>query len=167
MSDIPTLAEARATQPPPEDCDRFRPGEVVWGPIGIEEAAAAGSRMPSASVVLRGIVDDQLRTAALSAVPREVLQWPEDDSVKSLISRLAASTFLEDSHVLKGGGSGKRYIRLNETSYAQPRRRSWSVLVAPPHVDEDGDYVWTGLNYTAYGRRPSDWQCRPMPRPGA
>ena len=54
-------------QPPPEDHDRFRPGEVVWGPIGIEEAAAAGSRMPSASVVLRGIVDDQLRTAALSA----------------------------------------------------------------------------------------------------
>ena len=51
-------------QPPPED--RSRPGEVVWGPIGIEEAAAAGSRMPSASVVLRGIVDDQLRTAALS-----------------------------------------------------------------------------------------------------
>ena len=109
-------------QPPPED--RSRPGEVVWGPIGIEEAAAAGSRMPSASVVLRGIVDDQLRTAALSVVPREVLQWPEDDSVKSLISRLAASTFLEDSHVLKGGGNGKRYIRLNETSYAQPRRRS-------------------------------------------
>ena len=81
-------------------------------------------------------------------MPREVLQWPEDDSVKSLISRLAASTFLEDSHVLKGGGNGKRYIRLNETGYAQPRRRSWSVLVAPPHVDEDGDYVWTGLNYT-------------------
>ena len=41
-------------QPPPED--RSRPGEVVWGPIGIEDAAAAGSRMPSASVVLRGIV---------------------------------------------------------------------------------------------------------------
>ena len=119
-------------QPPPED--RSRPGEVVWGPIGIEDAAAAGSRMPSASVVLRGIVDDQLRTAALSAVPREVLQWPED-SVKNLISRLAASTFLEDSHVLKGGGNGKRYIRLNATGYAQPRRRSWSVLVAPPHVD--------------------------------
>ena len=55
-------------QPPPED--RSRPGEVVWGPIGIEEAAAAGSRMPSASVVLRGIVDDELRTAALSEVPR-------------------------------------------------------------------------------------------------
>ena len=60
--DCPTLAEARAMQPPPED--RSRPGEVVWGPIGIEDAAAAGSRMPSASVVLRGIVDDQLRSAA-------------------------------------------------------------------------------------------------------
>ena len=77
-------------QPPPED--RSRPGEVVWGPIGIEEAAAAGSRMPSASVVLRGIVDDHTRSAALSVVPREVLQCSEDDSVKSLISRLAAST---------------------------------------------------------------------------
>ena len=131
-------------QPPPED--RSRPGEVVWGPIGIEDAAAAGSRMPSASVVLRGIVDD---------------------SAKSLISRLAASDFLEDSHVLKGGGNGRRYIRLNATGYAQPRRRSWSVLVAPPHIDEDGDCVWTGLNYTAYGRRPPDWQCKPMPRPGA
>ena len=55
-------------QPPPED--RSRPGEVVWGPIGIEDAAAAGSRMPSASVVLRGIVDDQLRTDIGPALER-------------------------------------------------------------------------------------------------
>ena len=152
--DCPTLAEARAMQPPPED--RSRPGEVVWGPIGIEDAAAAGSRMPSASVVLRA--REPSRPPAT-----EVLRA----ALKSLISRLAASTFLEDSHVLKGGGNGRRYIRLNATGYAQPRRRSWSVLVAPPHIDEDGDCVWTGLNYTAYGRRPSDWECMPMPRPGA
>ena len=86
------------------------------------------------------------------------------DTVKSFVARLAACAWLEDSHVLKGG-AGPQRVRLNSTSYAQPRRRSYSAVVAPSYEDEHGERVWDLLCYTAYGRLPKDWEALPMPRP--
>ena len=87
-----------------------------------------------------------------------------DDTVDSLVARLSASSFLEDSHV-QMSGCLKRRVRLNATSYSQPRRRSWSVQAAAPHTDDDGDAVSTLMSYTAFGRQAEDWEAHIMPRP--
>ena len=89
-----------------------------------------------------------------------------DDTVSSLVSRLSQSSFLEDSRVLQGG-RGPRRVRLNDTDYAQPRRRSWSVKVEVEGEGEDevGSTTTSLLNYTAFGRLPEDLEAVPMPRP--
>ena len=43
-------------------------------------------------------------------------------------------------------------MRLNETTYPQPRRVTYSV--------KSGDFLFA---YTQFGRKPEDWRCRPMP----
>ena len=98
-------------------------------------------------------------------VPDEVLPRP-DDTASSLQARLAQSSFLEDIHVLKGG-HGPARVRLNATCYPQPRRRSWS-LAEKKDVARDqptDDACASLLNYTAYGRLPSDWEAVEMPPP--
>ena len=89
-------------------------------------------------------------------IPSDVLPRC-DDTVSSLVSRLAQSSFLEDSRVLQGG-RGPRRVRLNDTDYAQPRRRSWSVKVEVEGEGEDevGSTTTSLLNYTAFGRLPED-----------
>ena len=96
-------------------------------------------------------------------MPQDVIPT-RDDTVDSLVERLSSSTFLEDSHVQKGGCLMTR-VRLNATSYSQPRRRSWSVQAAEPYTDEDGDAVSTLMSYTAFGRQAEDWEAHIMPRP--
>ena len=77
--------------------------------------------------------------------------------------RLGRSTFLDDAFVLRGG-NGKRKrgqamrVRLNDTHYCAPRRKSWSVVVAG---DPDGDAVAL-FNYNAYGRTAGDVRCTAM-----
>jgi len=62
-------------------------------------------------------------------------------------------------------GCLKKRVRLNSTSYAQPRRRSWSVQVGEQYTDDDGDVVSTLMSYTAFGRVAEDWEAHLMPRP--
>ena len=124
-------------------------GELLWGPISEADARVVGAHTPTASVLLRPALDQGIRARALAEIPVAVWSLPED-TASSLRDRIAASNFFEDSHVLKGGngkGHGKR-VRLNATTYPQPRRRSWSVVVKGPHEDEDGDEVRVQLNYT-------------------
>lgn len=140
-------------------------GELLWGPIAEADARDVGAHSPTATVLLRPALDQGIRARALAEIPVAMWSLPED-TASSLRDRIAASDFFEDSHVLKGGngrGTGRR-VRLNATTYPQPRRRSWSVTVKGPHVDEDGDVVQRLLNYTAAGRNPSDWRAARMPR---
>ena len=143
---FPTLAEARKECPPvsfPSDT------RLLWGPISKEVARIAGMWVPcsTSSVLLRPRIPDELRQAVLREVPTEVLPRPDDDKY-SLAARLAASDFLEDSHVLKNG-CGPARVRLNATTMAQPRRRSWSLLVDAGHDDDDGGGKTRKLmNYT-------------------
>lgn len=140
-------------------------GDLLWGPISEADARVVGAHAPTASVLLRPALDQGIRARALAEIPVAVWSLPED-TASSLRDRIAASNFFEDSHVLKGGngkGHGKR-VQLNATTYPQPRRRSWSVVVKDPHEDEDGSEVRVQLNYTAAGRNPSDWRAAPMPR---
>ena len=160
----PTLAEVRAIVPPPnDDIDEVEVEELLWGPISPAVAKQAGSEFPASSILLRPGIDPELRARVLAEVPPDVIPT-RDDTVDSLVERLSASTFLENSHVQKSGCL-KRRVRLNETSYSQPRRRSWSVQAAAPHTDDDGDAVSTLMSYTAFGRQAEDWEAHIMPRP--
>ena len=118
--------------------------------------------VPTSTVLLKPCIGEDLRRRALREVPDEVLPRPTDTAA-SLAARLSASTFFEDSHVLEKG-KGPRRIRLNATSMPQPRRRTWSLIVEDEFEDEDGDTVRVLSNYTAYGRRPQDWEAMPMPQ---
>ena len=162
LSAAPTLKEARSERPPAADAD-LSAHRVVWGPIRRNDSLAVGALAPAYTVVLQPMVAKELREAVLKEVPSHVLPRT-DDTPETLRQRLASSTFLEDSHVLKGG-CGPLRVRLNATCMSQPRRRSWSVEVEGEHEDADGDKVITLLNYTAHGRLPADWRARVMPRP--
>jgi hypothetical protein len=153
---LPTLEEA---------CNVARPREipschVLWGPISAEMSERAGAEFASSSVLLRPFFPAGVVDSAMGVVPEDVFPT-KFDTVETLRARLAKSTFLEDSHVLKDG-SGPKRVRLNATSYPQPRRRSWSVVVE--QRSEEDDHLDL-LCYTAYGREPSDWEAVPMPRP--
>ena len=140
----------------------------VWGPVLQDEACAAGCIRSAASTVIIPRVPPSILAAARQCVPPEVLPRV-DDTRDSLAARLGDSLFLDDAHVLnRGNGSrgatGKRR-RLNASCHAAPRRKSWSVVVRGPHVDEDGDRVVSLFNYSAYGRLAHDVRCEPMPAP--
>ena len=160
---VPSLADVRhdgIMRRPPDS--HLPNGKLLWGPISQAQAQLAGAHAPTSSVLMRPVVDPDVRSAALMEVPHHAWQRVHD-TADALRGRLGASTFFEDSHVFKGGRLGKKRVRLNETEYPQPRRRSWSVLVAAAHEDGNGDTVQTLLNYTAAGRAPSDWRSRAMP----
>ena len=159
----PTLAEVQAIVPPTADVDYVDVEEVLWGPISPADARDAGSEFPASSLLFEPGIDPELRARVLAEVPQDVIPT-RDDTVDSLVERLSSSTFLEDSHVQKGGCLMTR-VRLNATSYSQPRRRSWSVQAAEPYTDEDGDAVSTLMSYTAFGRQAEDWEAHIMPRP--
>ena len=160
----PTIEEVRSILPPPtDDTDAVEVEEVLWGPISPADARAAGAPFASSSILLRPGIDPELRTRVLAEVPLDVIP-SGDDTVATFVARLSSSSFLEDSHVQKSGCLKKR-VRLNATSYAQPRRRSWSVQVGEPYTDDDGDVVSTLMSYSAFGRVAEDWEARLMPRP--
>ena len=148
----------------PQDASVFRNSDLLWGAIDQEVSSLAGmwSPRPVASILLRPQIPPAVRDAVLAEVPADMLPT-SDDTVKSLVRRLSQSAFLEDIHVLKGG-KGPARVRLNATSYSQPRRRSTSVEVEPEHMDDGGDRIATRLCYTAYGRLPSDWAAEQMSR---
>ena len=142
--------------------------EIVWGPISAQDAAKAGPAQGAASVAIRPRIAQHFARAAMQCVPSELLPRA-NDTVDTLVARVAASSFLDDAHVLnsgngKRGATGKRK-RLNETAYPQPRRKSWSVVVGPEEVANDGETVVSLFNYSAYGRLATDVRCDRMPLP--
>ena len=113
----PMYAEALA-ETPPKSFPRADV-QVLWGPHPKEVAVAAGmwAPAPMSTILLRPCVPEKLRQAVLREVPDDVLPRPTDTAA-SLTARLAASAFLEDSHVLKDG-KGPRRVRLNATRYPE------------------------------------------------
>ena len=89
----------------------------------------------------------RLLSGARACIPGAV-RPVHGDTAESLKSRLSTSDFLDDIHILKGG-KGPGRVRLNATSYPQPRRVTWSVL-----ADIDRDTGAHGLYaYTQAGKR--------------
>ena len=111
---LPTLREVLAT---PRPTSARSPFILHWGPVPLNDAQAAGATFPTSSVVLIPHLPTSVVVEAVREIPSDVLPRC-DDTVTSLVSRLAQSSFLEDSRVLQGG-RGPRRVRLNDTDYAQ------------------------------------------------
>ena len=136
--------------------DHGRPCRYVWGLIPKDVAQAEGALAAVSSVCFTPEVRRDVLAAARAEIPEHVIPRC-DDTVANLVDRLSASDWLDDLHVLhKGNGTpGKEgmRVRLNATTYPQPRRKAWS--------DEDGEgrlYM-----YTDFGRLPCDYSCSTMP----
>ena len=103
--------------------------------------------------------------AALALVPSE-LKSRKNDTIDKLIFRISSSHFFDLLEALLAGGSkGKKRVRVNDTDYSQPRRKSWSVVVVDVHQNEHGEWVRTMY---AYGKPNSrirtERDATPMPR---
>ena len=145
------------------------PHARVWGPVSTADATAVGCVRAAASVVIRPKLCPQVVAAAGRCVPTEVLPRA-DDTPAVLAARLGLTPWLDDAHVLNAGNGrrgqyGQKRRRLNETTYAAPRRKSWSVTVLPQRADEDGEQMVSLFNYSAYGRVAEDVRCEQMPTP--
>ena len=113
------------------------------------------------SVMLRGCVDMALIESAMNHIPEDI--YPVDKSVKKLVKQLSACEALDDIHVMEKGMSEK-IVRLNATSYPQPRRISWSVTLGDVYHDGvERCLVRDLFSYSQSYRPPSDWRARPMP----
>lgn len=139
--------------------------EVVWGPVPDDIGVRNGALSGCDSVLICPRVTPQLESImqrVRALMPDSMFPRDDDDS-KSLAQRLAECDYLDDIHCQKGG-TGKRRIRLNATTYAQPRRITYSEFV-PGEDDDDSTDLWHLFAYTQYGRQPEDWRCHPMPAP--
>ena len=88
---------------------------------------------------------------------------PEENTIK-LAARLKKSKLLDNIHVMEGG-RGDTWIPLNGTTYAQPRRITWSVVISEDsNAFQDNGYSLIQLfsMYQSY-RHISDSTVRPMP----
>ena len=138
--------------------------ELLWGPVKNAEALRlSGAPAPASSVLLRVDVSQSTLVQVEALIPSHVRCRP-DDSAKSLRGRLSSCCWLDSIHVLRKG-KGPGFLPLNHTEYAQPRRVSWSVLVRPPYLDDEGDEVCHLFAYTQFGRQTKDFRARPMPLP--
>ena len=127
------------------------PALRIWGPVPKAQAVGAGARTAASSVVLAPLrAPDRLFQRLAALVPDEVLPRASD-TADTLRRRLATSAFLQPiQFAAKGHGRGGRYVALNATAYAQPRRVQWGTPTVPEHTDADGDRVVQCLCYPHY-----------------
>ena len=131
-----------------------RPGptrsRVVWGPVDAAAAALAGCARGVESLCIVPRLTPFLVAAALGCIPHDV-RAKCTDTADVLAERLGRSGFLDDAHVLRGG-NGKRKrgqsmrVRLNETTYPAPRRKS----SPPPGEVPPTAAAWSAAAFTRF-----------------
>jgi len=137
--------------------------EVLWWPVSLKEARLCGAHTPASSVLLRLCIDDTMLKALNDIIP-DSIKPRQIDTAATLAKRLDSCKWLDELRVKKGG-RGPSLVALNTTSYAQPRRVTWSVVVSNPAKDSDGDMVLTLFSYHQFGHCPTEVKSRAMPRP--
>ena len=92
------------------------------------------------------------------------------DTPASLAARLAKSEYLHPKLVLsKGNGTGRqKYVELNSTQYAQPRRVRWGAPMRDPwkkHPEDDEKEVGVHLPCYrhSYSKSPLESTCEVVP----
>ena len=103
----------------------------MLGSSDSEEAQAAGCMAASVSILLKpadvqSFVD--AKRAALACIHPDIYPRSTDDS-KSLAARLSDCTFRDEINAKwQGHGRNGKRVRLNKTTYYQPRRATFSVI---------------------------------------
>jgi hypothetical protein len=134
--------------------------ERLWGPVRAAEAKACGALAPVGSVLLRPTLLWSEAQSVNALLPAALFPQPSD-TADSLASRLSESDFLDPIVVPDGGNGCRGGVLLNTTTYAQPRRVSWSVTF--PALGADGQPVRMLLQYPhAYHKSV---HCKAMPMP--
>ena len=151
---------AEATKAPTET-------KVLWGPVTKQVTDAIGAPAAVASVLLRTSSATAEVAARMKAlVPVNILPTA-GDTPKSLAARLAQSEYLHPKFVLsRGNGTGRlKYIDLNSTQYAQPRRVRWGVPmeVDRPQHEHETSIVRLPCYPHSYARSPLDATCEVVP----
>ena len=157
---VKLMLNARGQAPAPIDHER------LWGPILHADAKSCGAPVGASSVLLRP-TNIYVRSVA-DLLPVELTPMMTDTAA-SLSRRLSECDFLDPIKTLRKGNGTGGYVTLNDTKYAQARRKSWSVTAG------------LGTNDTAFGHeqalvplqcyphvyRPSvgAYHCTPMPMP--
>ena len=135
--------------------------KIVWGPVSEERAVRFGAISGCESILIRPTMTLELEgiLQRIRALMPDAMFPREGDDADSLARRLGDCDFLDDIHCRKGG-TGRRYIRLNNTTYAQPRRVTWSELVSrelvPQEFAGEEDATWCLFAYTQAYRHPED-----------
>jgi hypothetical protein len=118
------------------------------------------------SIAYINVIDEAVVQAAMRHVPASVYPASRDATADELAVQLGQCTLLDDIHVLKkGSGKNGARVRLNATSYPQPRRVSWSVVVESRRWSAEHEkHVRRLYSYSQAYRLPTDWRAVPMPK---
>ena len=141
----------------------------IWGPVRAAHTNAIGAPAAVASVLLRPSSETANLVKRMEAlVPEELLPRSEDTQA-SLVARLAKSEYLHPKLVLsKGNGTGRtRYVELNSTPYAQPRRVRWGAPMRDPCKQSEDDHEELSVRLPSYRhsytQSPLETTCEVVP----
>ena len=129
-----------------------------------QAAQAVDALVSASSVCVKVDVDPELLERVQAAFPPEMEQRP-DDTADSLCSRINSNQWSEKSMVLQGG-CGPARVQLKATTYPQPRRKTWSVVlgIGEAYLDnETQQFVFDAYYYKSRQRNAEDWKACPMP----
>ena len=151
---------------PPQAHVRFGPGSSSHAPSNQEFVMwALGTVAIRQSLEFKLQLNESVVKAVLYGIVPQAVLPVEGDTQESLALRIANAHFFDELAALKGGGQhGSKRVRLNETTYSQPRRIAWSVVVEDAHADCDGETVRTMYAYgKGNSRMRTDVLATPMP----
>ena len=137
----------------------------VLAPPHIEPSSILWRNPEGNSICLVDVVPDATVDAAMGCVPYSVYPPSRNATRAEMVAQMAVCDELDDIHFLKGGNGKGGRVRLNATSYPQPRRLSWSVLKGKEWSAEHDQHVYVQYAYSQSYRPPEDWRAAPMPMP--
>ena len=142
--------------------------------VANEERWLMGQRNRSSSVhwrvggcesfCLRDVVDESIGCAADACAPRSIFPPARTCTAEDMVLRMKNCPELD---CMTWTMTGKKVL-VNDTSFQQPRRKSWSVIISQERSEEDmsnNPMTWSKrlFTYSQSYRPPSDWRAAPMP----
>ena len=112
------------------------------------------------SCCMHAVIDAEVAKRADACAPRSIFPPSRSSTAAQMAVQIGSCHEMDDMTWTMSGSAQ----RVNATQMAQPRRKSWSVLV---DVQDDAAGVkhYRLFSYSQSYRPPSDWRAAPMPRP--
>ena len=133
---------------PPAATPQFGPGSSNYTK-GVEKDTMEhlGTIAMRQSLLFRPTLYMKILIAVMNLIPKELLPR-NDDTPELLAQRISQCALFDELEALTAGGQcGKKRTRLNETTYSQPRRVSWSVVAEDLHLNDEYHLVRTMYAY--------------------